>query len=112
MAKLFICKAAEIMAGHSRSYVVAGKKLFIANVGGSLKAYVNFCPHMGGSLYYNGKNIKCNWHGALFDAVTGEAKTAPALEGASLEAIELMVEGEDLFYDDEKKEKSLWADDF
>jgi nitrite reductase/ring-hydroxylating ferredoxin subunit len=112
MAKQFICKLAEVASGHSRTFVVAGRKIFVANIGGKPKAYVNFCPHMGGSLYYDGRNIKCNWHGALFDPATGVAKTAPALEGASLEGIELMVEGEDLYYEDAKKERSPWADDF
>lgn len=112
MAKRFICKLAEISPGHSRTFVVAGKKVFVANVGGTPKAYVNFCPHMGGSLYFDGRNIKCNWHGALFDPESGAAKTAPATEGAKLDSLDLMNENGDLYYDDEKKEKSPWADDF
>jgi nitrite reductase/ring-hydroxylating ferredoxin subunit len=66
---------------------------------------------MGGSLHYDGRNIKCNWHGALFDPQSGQAKTAPAAPGQKLDAIELFIEGEDVYIDDEKA-RSPWADDF
>ena len=109
--KRFLGKLTDVPPGRAKTFLADGKKIFIMNLEGKLKAYVNFCPHMGGSLRADGRNIKCNWHGSLFDPETGAAKTAPASEGTALEAVEIVLEGDDIYYIPTVK-KSPWADDF
>jgi nitrite reductase/ring-hydroxylating ferredoxin subunit len=44
----------------------------------------NFCPHMGAPLHQGvlfDNVIKCPWHGASFDVVTGTCDTYPSLNG-------------------------------
>jgi len=44
----------------------------------------NFCPHMGAPLHQGvlfDNIIKCPWHGASFDVVTGSCDTYPSLNG-------------------------------
>jgi nitrite reductase/ring-hydroxylating ferredoxin subunit len=112
MAKHFVVKATAITPGHSRTFFIAGKKIFIANVDGVMKGYVNFCPHMGGSLHYDGRQFKCNWHGATFDPQSGEPKTLPALGTGTLQPLIIEVDGDDIYYVEEEVKKSAWADDF
>jgi nitrite reductase/ring-hydroxylating ferredoxin subunit len=44
----------------------------------------NFCPHMGAPLHQGvlfDNIIKCPWHGASFDVVTGSCDTYPSING-------------------------------
>ena len=44
----------------------------------------NFCPHMGAPLHQGvlfDNILKCPWHGASFDVVTGSCDTYPSLNG-------------------------------
>ncbi|MEK9152113.1 MAG: Rieske (2Fe-2S) protein [Patescibacteria group bacterium] len=112
MEKHLLGKFSEIEPGRARHFVAAGKKIFVINVEGAPKGYINYCPHMGGTLQASGKIIRCNWHGATFDAETGQAKTLPAAESQKLQSVKVVLEGDDLFYLPEEKKKSPWADDF
>lgn len=104
-------KIDEVPPGRSRTYVTAGKRILVVNVGGEIKAFENFCPHMGGAMRYDGKRITCSWHGAQFDAKSGECRGGPAL-GSSLKPLVVRVEGDALYYEPTAGEKSPWADDF
>ena len=66
--------------GEAREVPCAGRMLCIANVGGSISAMDNVCPHRGGPLgegiVENGK-IVCPWHAWAFDVRTGVAEHEP-----------------------------------
>lgn len=86
-----------------------GRDLILVNTGDGLRGYVNFCMHMGGKLRCLGEHFECDWHGARYLCRTGEAVPETAApEGASLEKIELAVEGEDIVWLYTPK-KSPWA---
>jgi len=110
MAKILLGKLADVPSGRSKTFVSAGKKILVANVGGVIKAYENVCPHMGGAMRYDGKRLQCGWHGAQFDVSTGMAIIGVA-EGTMLKPMIVSVEGGDLFYEP-VVERSPWADDF
>ncbi|MDE2435330.1 MAG: Rieske 2Fe-2S domain-containing protein [Sphingomonadales bacterium] len=53
---------------------VEGQQILIVNVGGTLRAIANSCPHAGSSLYGGkliGAKIRCPSHGLMIDLVTG-----------------------------------------
>ena len=110
--KYFLGKFSELSPGRTRIYLAGGKKIFVMNHEGKPKAWLNFCPHMGGALRADGRRVKCMWHGATFDAVSGMAVDGPA-EGSGLTAVRVDLEGEDLYFvPDTEVKKSPWADDF
>ncbi len=102
-------KVSDIPAGRAKSFRAAGRDLIVVNTGEGLRGYVNFCQHMGGKLRCAGEHLECDWHGARYACTTGEAiPDTAAPEGANLEKIELLVEGDDLIYIHTPK-KSMWA---
>jgi cytochrome b6-f complex iron-sulfur subunit len=112
MQKVFLGKAGEVPPGRGKTFLSGGKRIFVVNLSGQFKAYVNYCPHQGGVLRYDGRQVQCTWHGAQFDAATGMATKGPAAEGSVLEHIDLTLEGDDLYWHPKEKPRSLWADDF
>jgi nitrite reductase/ring-hydroxylating ferredoxin subunit len=111
MVKIFLGRTADVPLGKSKTFVSGGKKILVANVGGTFKAYENFCPHMGGAMRYDGKRLVCGWHGAQFDPTTGDAKGGVA-EGTKLKPMTVVAEGDSLYLESEGVAKSPWADDF
>lgn len=102
-------KASEVAPGRAKSWRVLGRDLIVVNVGGSLRGYVDWCMHMGGKLRCVGEHLECDWHGALYECATGHAvPDTAAPEGAHLEKIELLLEGDDIIYLHAPK-KSPWA---
>lgn len=92
-----ILSTAELPAdGEAREVPCDGRMLCIANVGGSISAMDNVCPHRGGPLgegiVENGKVI-CPWHAWAFDVVTGEAEHSPSDKVA---VYRVRIEGEDV----------------
>ncbi|MEY4744654.1 MAG: hypothetical protein RL272_599 [Candidatus Parcubacteria bacterium] len=111
MPKIPLGKITDVPPGRSKTYVAHGKKILVANVGGAIKAYENLCPHMGGAMRYDGKRLVCAWHGAQFDAETGNAK-ANIAEGSKLTPVTVTVDGDVLYFDTESIPKSPWASEF
>lgn len=102
MARHVLCKKADIQAGAGKTFPVAGKKVLVINDGGMIRAYVNFCPHMGGPLVMKDAFITCRWHGATFDNSTGCGLTAPAT-GSELTPVAVVCEGDDIAVEMEEK---------
>ena len=95
----------EIVVGPADSIPVGGVKLLpigrygvgVYNVGGTLHALANYCPHRGGPLcrgtltgmtepgerpyevrwVREGEIVRCPWHGWEFDVATGESVSGP-----------------------------------
>lgn len=105
-------KAAAVEEGRGVTFSVGSKRIIVMRFEGKLTAYRNFCPHMGGTVRFNGCDLVCMMHGSQFDPRTGEPRTAPATESGPLEPITLRVEGDELYAEIEPPKKSPWADDF
>lgn len=110
MVRILLGKAEEVTPGHGKTFIVQGKRIIVANMKGTLVAYENFCPHMGGMVRYDGeKKMTCGWHGAQFQAATGE--NIAGADGQKLKPMTVVVDGENLYWE-KSEEKSPWADDF
>lgn len=58
---------------------VNGKPVFLVIIGGMLYAMDPVCSHRGGPLekgQLTGNEIKCPWHGAVYDVRTGKVSSA------------------------------------
>lgn len=74
MGMALVAKISDIPVGGLKKAEVEGTEIMLANVGGTIYALANRCPHMGGSLadgVLEGSAIKCPNHGAAFDVTTG-----------------------------------------
>jgi len=66
---------AELPPGKAAEVTVAGQALALFNVGGTVHALANRCPHRGGPLgqgFLDGQQVSCPWHNWTFDVTTGE----------------------------------------
>lgn len=91
MARVVVCRLAELPPGERRIVDVGGRQIGVLNVDGQLYAVRNRCPHQGAelcrgtvggtmlpSLPYEyrygleGKVLRCPWHGWEFDLESGE----------------------------------------
>lgn len=69
----------------------------LANVDGTVYAIGGACTHEGGPLAegeLDRTTVTCPWHGAMFDASSGEVQGPPADD--SVPAYEVRVQGEEL----------------
>ncbi|KAI1194671.1 hypothetical protein F5X97DRAFT_310339 [Nemania serpens] len=83
---------------------IEGAKVLLLNAGGQIKALGPKCTHYGaplvnGVLTESGRLV-CPWHGACFNAKTGDVEDAPALDGlAAFKVVEkdgaVYVQGEE-----------------
>jgi nitrite reductase (NADH) small subunit len=84
------------MEAEARSPDGRGVPICLANIGGTLSAIGNICPHrlgpLGGGWVEDGK-VLCPWHAWAFDVTTGEA--APP-EEAKVSVYPLRVVGDDV----------------
>lgn len=94
-----VAKAGEIPEGGTKSFSFGPWKGLAINHRGVLKAFVNRCTHMGGTveLQKDGSTLRCRWHGADFHPETGDAIQGQAPVGTSLEKIELHEENGEIF---------------
>ena len=80
------------------SYVeLAGRRLALCNVGGTIYAIDDECTHDYGPLdqgRLDGCQIECPRHGARFDVTTGRALTLPAVR--PVRTYPVTMEGDDI----------------
>lgn len=99
----FLCKLSELADNGSKGIQHGDDSLFVIARDGSYYAYRNSCPHLGVELNWledqfldrDDALIQCATHGALFIIENGECIAGPCL-GASLQAIEVCVKGDEL----------------
>jgi len=111
VAFVAVAKKDEIPEGTMTGVEAGGRKLLVANVGGSLHAMDATCSHTGGDLTkgkLRGNVVTCPRHGAQYDVTTGRVVknvgfAVKALtvgrSAADLNSYEVMVEGEDVKVD-------------
>ena len=74
--------------GQMREVIVGGKAIAVANVGGSLYAITNSCPHAESPLAegsLEGAKLTCSGHGWMYDVTTGVCLTNPDVHLATYE---------------------------
>jgi nitrite reductase (NADH) small subunit/3-phenylpropionate/trans-cinnamate dioxygenase ferredoxin subunit len=92
-----VAKAGDVSPGKGIMVEVNGKKIALFNVEGSFHAIDDACTHRGGPLsqgFVEEKQVRCPWHGALFDVTNGEAVGPPAASGVT--RYNVRVEGADI----------------
>lgn len=97
--RIVVAKTGEIPDGATKSFSFGPVKGLAINRNGVLKAFVNRCTHMGGTLdlQKDGSTLRCRWHGADFHPETGEAIDGQAPRGTMLEKIILQEESGEIF---------------
>lgn len=69
-----VLKQDELWAGELIPAKVAGKAIFVTNIGGEIKAYEDRCPHQLNTLSdgtFDGHTLMCKTHRWRFDLATG-----------------------------------------
>jgi 3-phenylpropionate/trans-cinnamate dioxygenase ferredoxin subunit len=77
-----VAHTADIPPGWVLKVQVGSREVALANCDGTFTALDNFCTHAGGPLgnsrLSDGCRLECSWHGAQFDARSGEVVSGPA----------------------------------
>lgn len=96
--KYKVCATKDIKVGGASSYKVgSGTMVLITQPkSGVFRAFSQRCTHAGFAIdSIEGKNLKCQAHGALFDMNSGAVKRGPA--GLPLPKYEVSVENKSIF---------------
>ncbi len=75
MAVKLPIKKSDLVEKKPQRVSVGGKNVFIVMIDGNVYAMDALCSHRGGPLEngaLDGYNIKCPWHGAIYDVRTGK----------------------------------------
>lgn len=98
MEFVVVAKVGDIPKNGMKGFAVKGKKILLADVGGTICALGSVCTHLGGPMEkgkLDGNKITCPWHGSVFDVTTGKALMGPAKR--NLEKYETKIEGGEVF---------------
>ena len=85
MARMKVAEIAQLPPGTGTSVDAGGRTLALFNVGGTLYALDNTCPHRGGPLGegdLDGAIVTCPWHGWRYDVTTGAHDGNPSVRVA------------------------------
>ena len=67
----------ELPPGSGKAFKIAGHEIALFNIGGTVHAIDDICPHAGASLAngpLKGGIVCCPWHYAAFDVATGKSQ--------------------------------------
>ncbi|MFC1699836.1 Rieske (2Fe-2S) protein [Candidatus Omnitrophota bacterium] len=79
----------ELEQREAVNFVYQGKKSILLYNAGEIKAFENICTHKGGPTKLTADELVCQWHGAIFDPLTGKRLKGPAPSGSKLIPVEL-----------------------
>jgi len=108
-----LCRADEIAEGEAKGFVLGSGQsriaVFVLRHAGSIRAYVNACPHQGTPLeifpdrFFDalGRNLICRTHGALFRPADGFCVAGPCA-GKSLNPAPIRVTDGTIWFDGEE----------
>ena len=74
------------------------ESILILKYDGQLRALSNYCTHFGAPMHTGvliDRVVKCPWHGASFDVVTGKTDISPSLDG--LDVFDIVTENDALY---------------
>jgi 3-phenylpropionate/trans-cinnamate dioxygenase ferredoxin subunit len=92
MAFVKVATLQEIPEGTGKQVSVNGRNVALFNLGGTVVAIDDTCPHRGGPLsegVVSGTEVMCPWHGARFDLNTGNHLSPPARNGVTVFKVQL-----------------------
>ncbi|HYZ58708.1 MAG TPA: Rieske (2Fe-2S) protein [Nitrososphaeraceae archaeon] len=92
----YLCRAADIESGKSRSFSINNRKgsrieIAVFNVQGNYYAISNICKHEGGPLsqgLLEGDIVTCPWHGWKYSIINGKS---PHEGGDSVDSYETKI---------------------
>ena len=73
------------------------QSILVVKYQGKLRALSNYCPHFGAPLHTGvliDNIIKCPWHGASFDVISGKTDISPAINDLPIYTVETTDEGD------------------
>jgi nitrite reductase/ring-hydroxylating ferredoxin subunit len=77
------------------NFTYQGKRSILLYNDGEIRAFENACTHKKGPNTLRGNKLVCDWHGAEFNPLTGEALKRPAPTNSKLQMISLkIIEGQ------------------
>jgi nitrite reductase/ring-hydroxylating ferredoxin subunit len=86
-------RLSDVPAGWVLTVRVGLHELALANCDGTVHAVGNACTHAGGPLgdsrLQEGCLLECPWHGAAFDARTGQVHRGPARKPLRLHRVKI-----------------------
>lgn len=74
-----------------------GQSILVVKYQGKLHALSNYCPHYGAPLHTGvliDNVVKCPWHGASFDIISGKTDISPAIDDLPIYKVETADNGE------------------
>lgn len=93
-----VCALSEVPAGGAKSLKIASGNgefpVLLVRQNGTIRAYVNACPHQylpldyrsGQLLSADGARLMCSAHGSMFEVETGQCVGGPA-QGCALDPV-------------------------
>jgi nitrite reductase/ring-hydroxylating ferredoxin subunit len=110
--RLSLQEYADLQEGEMREVKYGTKdneSILVVKYDGILRALSNYCPHYGAPMHTGlliDNIVKCPWHGASFDVVTGEADISPSIN--NLTTYEILSDSQGLYVNlPEKVEHSV-----
>jgi nitrite reductase/ring-hydroxylating ferredoxin subunit len=101
-----VAVAGEIHAGKMKCVSIAGNRILLANVDGTIYATADSCTHEEASLssgVLRGEWVKCPLHNSRFNVCTGKVMEEPAEE--DLKTYPVRIEGENILIGLEERPK-------
>lgn len=89
MKKIYLCQTDQIAEYQTKGFTIElgedSLDFFLLKQDGQLRAFLNFCPHLGIPLNWQpdeflsleGTHIQCSTHGALFELEDGYCFSGP-----------------------------------
>ncbi len=77
-----VATLSQVPPGKATTVEVAGSPVALYNVGGTVYATTNTCPHRGGPLGegdLDERVVTCPWHSFQYDVTNGTCLTNPAV---------------------------------
>ena len=81
--RVTVAKLAELPPGQCLSAKAGKIGIALFNIGGTVYALDNCCPHAGGPLgegFLDGDCVECPWHGWRYNVRTGERPENPQIK--------------------------------
>lgn len=77
---------------------VDGRQALLYKKGNRVFAYIDVCPHVGGSLRAVKGTFVCEWHGSKFDVETGKYLSGVAPKDSALIPFPIIIKDGKVYY--------------
>ncbi|WP_027482957.1 Rieske 2Fe-2S domain-containing protein [Deinococcus pimensis] len=94
--KVTLARIADIHEDRALEVDFFGRSILLVKAGDRINAFANTCTHAAGPLLFEDGRFRCEWHGATFNARSGQREDGPG--PYPLIRLPTRVEGDDLVY--------------